>query len=110
MTSMANNTHKIAKLLGAKVVGPIPDVGGGAFGASRLGRMVATLQSRLQPSKGKRPGRPTNPSWVHSPKIPMSQKTQQKLAQLAEQASQSGRQVSPMQLAAQLLEDALARL
>jgi hypothetical protein len=40
----------------------------------------------------------------------MSRKTEVKLARLAERASKTGRRVSPMQLAAQLLEDALTRL
>jgi hypothetical protein len=40
----------------------------------------------------------------------MNHKTEAKLAKLAEQASKAGRRVSPMQLAAELLEDALTRL
>lgn len=107
---MAKNVKKIAKLLGAQVVGQVPDTGGGAFGAARLGTIVTALQSRLQPSQGKRPGRPTDPSWVESPKVPMSRKTATKLARLAERVSKAGRRVSPMQLAAQLLEDAVTRL
>jgi len=107
---MAKDIAKIARLLGAEVVGEVPDVGGGAFGAARLGRIVAELQGRLRPSQGKRPGRPTDPSWDHSPKVPMSHKTKAKLARLAQRASESGRHVSPMQLAAQLLEDAVSHL
>jgi hypothetical protein len=56
------NIDKIAKLLGAKVGGQVPDTGGGAFGAARLAEIVATLQSRLRPSQGKRSGRPTDPT------------------------------------------------
>ena len=107
---MAKQIKKIAKSLGAKIVGRVPAVGGGAFGAARLGETIAHLQGRLTPSQGKRPGRPTDPVWIKSPKIPMSRTTEAKLATLAERISKSGRQVSPMQLAAQLLEDALARL
>jgi hypothetical protein len=107
---MAHNIDAIAGKLGAKVVGRVPDTGGGAFGAARLARAVATLQSRLQPAQGLRPGRPTDPTWVESPKIPMSEETARKLARLAERASSSGRKVSPMQMAAQLLEDAVAGL
>jgi hypothetical protein len=40
----------------------------------------------------------------------MSPRTVAKLARLAERASKAGRQVSPMQLAAQLLEDVVAQL
>jgi hypothetical protein len=110
LTDMPKNIQKIAKLLGAELAGQVPETCGGAFGASRLGRIVSELQGRLKPSEGKRPGRPTDPSWVRSPKVPMSRKTETKLAELAERASKTGRRVSPMQLAAKLLEDALARL
>ena len=51
--------------------------------------------------------RPTNPNWVRHPKVPMSEATERRLSRLAEQASVSGRKVSPMQVAAQILEDAL---
>lgn len=107
---MARPIKSIAQALGAEVVGRVPDTGGGAFGAARLAHLVASLQSRLQPGQGKRPGRPSDPRWVRSPKVPMSSKTQAKLARLAQRASKVGRKVSPMQLAAQLLEDAVSRL
>jgi hypothetical protein len=108
--AMAKNIKKIAKALGAEIVGQVPEAGGGAFGAARLGEIVVQLQGRLKPSQGKRPGRPTDPAWIKSPKVPMSRKTEAKLAKLAERVSKAGRRVSPMQLAAQLLEDALMRL
>lgn len=101
---------KVVDLLGATVVGDIGEIGGGAFGAARLGQVIASLQGRLRPGQGKRPGRPSDPSWDRSPKVPMSAETERKLALLAERASQSGRRVSPMQLAAQLLEEAVAGL
>jgi hypothetical protein len=107
---MAKNVQKIARLLGAELAAKVPETGGGAFGAARLGRIVSELQGRLKPGEGKRPGRPTDPSWVRSPKVPMSRKTETKLAELAQRASKVGRRVSPMQLAAKLLEDALAKL
>lgn len=106
---MAKNIQKIAKLLGAKVVEQVPETGGGAFGAAWLGEIIADLQARLQPGQGKRSGRPTVVSWVHHPKVPMSDETVRRLALLAEEASAAGKRVSPMQLAAQLLEEALAR-
>jgi hypothetical protein len=40
----------------------------------------------------------------------MSDVTRQRLALLAEQSSTAGRKVSPMQVAAQILEDALAAI
>jgi hypothetical protein len=107
---VAKNVKKLAELLGAEIVGQVPDVGGGAFGAARLAEIVADLQTRLVPGQGRRPGRPTVATWVAAPKIPMSEATETKLARLAAQASTSGRRISPMQLAAQLLEEAVARL
>jgi|SRR5437588_3926577 len=107
---MAANIDKIAKRLGADLVQRVPEAGGGAFGAARMANIVARLQSRLAPGQGKRPGRPTVASWAVSPKIPMSEATEEKLTRLAAQASASGHRISPMQLAAQLLEEAVARL
>src|SRR5436190_12665828 len=105
---MAKNIEKIAAGLGAQVVGKVPHTGGGAFGAARLARIVATIQARLVPGQGRRPGRPTDASWVRHPKVPMSAATWQRLALLAEQSSTPDRKVSPMQIAAQILQDALA--
>ncbi len=105
---MAKNVDKIAAGLGAKFVGKVPHTGGGAFGAARLAQIVATIQARLEPGQGLRPGRPTDASWVRHPKVPMSDATRQRLARLAEQSSTGGRKVSPMQIAARILEEALA--
>src|SRR5437588_12800964 len=106
---MAKNVKKIADLLGAGVVAQVPEAGSGAFGAARLAGLVASLQARLEPSEGRRPGRPTDARWVRHPKVPMTNETARKLARLAELASTPERQVSPMQIAAQLLEDAVAQ-
>ena len=75
-----------------------------------MARLAHILHQRLTPSQGERPGRPTDAQWVVRPKVPMSSATQAKLKRLAAQVSQSGRRVSAMQLAAQLLEEALARV
>ncbi len=107
---MAKNISTIAQKLGAKVVADVPDAGGGAFGAARLAAAVAALQARLRPGEGKRPGRPSVAAWVTTPKVPMSEDTEAKLVRLAARASATGRRVSPMQLAAQLLEEAVAAL
>src|SRR5437879_6289234 len=106
---MAKNVERIADLLGAEVIGQLPETGGGAFGAARLAWLAASLQARLEPSEGRRPGRPTDARWVRHPKVPMSEETARKLARLAELASTPERQVSPMQMAAQLLEEAVAQ-
>jgi hypothetical protein len=105
---MAKNIEKIAAGLGAKIVTTVPHTGGGAFGAARLAHIVAAIQARLEPGQGLRPGRPTDASWVRRPKVPMSEATRQRLTRLAEQSSVGGRKVSPMQIAAQILEDALS--
>ncbi len=105
---MAKNIKRIAELLGAEVVAEVPDVGGGAWGAARLAEIVQTLQARLEPGQGQRPGRPTDATWVHRAKIPMSEATARKIARLAERASREGRRVSTMQMAAQLLEEVVA--
>lgn len=101
---MAKNREKLAALLGAKIVGEVPDVGGGAFGMARLAYI---LHQRLTPSHGERPGRPTDASWVHRPKVPMSEATYEKLVGIAEAMSTPERKVSPMQVAAHLLEEAI---
>jgi hypothetical protein len=106
---MAKNIEKVADLLGATIVATIPETGGGAFGVARLAKLVASLQERLEPSEGKRPGRPTDASWVHHSKVPMSEETMRKLVRLAEHASSPERRVSPMQVAAQLLEEAVSQ-
>src|SRR6266478_1015697 len=106
---MAKNIKKIAEILGAKIVAEVPDTGGGAFGAYRLGEIVAHLQDRLQPGQGKRPGQPTAVEWVHHRKLPMRDDTFKKLEKLAARASTADRKVGPMQLAAQLLEEAIER-
>lgn len=105
---MAKNIDRIAGKLGAKVVAQVPETGGGAFGAARLAQIIEALQGRLVPGHGRRAGRPSDATWVRHPKVPMSAATERRLARLAERASTRGRKVSPMQLAAQILEDALA--
>ena len=105
---MVQNIEKIAAGLGAKIVCQVPTTGGGAFGAARLAKIVQTIQGRLEPGQGRRPGRPTDASWVRHPKVPMSDATRRRLSRLAEQSSQGGRKVSPMHIAAQILEEALS--
>jgi len=57
---MAKDIDKIATGLGAKVICHVPNTGGGAFGAARLAKIVETIQGRLVPGQGRRPGRPTD--------------------------------------------------
>ncbi|MEK6804979.1 MAG: hypothetical protein AABZ34_20305 [Nitrospirota bacterium] len=102
---MARNLDRLAKKLGATVVGRVPEYSAGAFGVAAL---AEELRSRLEPGRGKRPGRPSNPAWEKRPKVPMSDQTEKQLADLARLLSDDDRQVSPMQVAAQILEAATA--
>jgi len=102
---MAENIDEIAKLLGAKKVG-IVDAGGGALGAMRLGHFYSermAMRKALERQKNRQA------NWVLHLSIPMSQASLDKLTKLAENASSSDCQVSPMQIAAELLEAALAQ-
>ena len=107
---MATDNLKIANALGANLIGRVPETGRGPFGAARLPRLIAELRERLQPGSGERPGRPTESDWDRRPKVPMSEATAAKLAKLAERASTPSRKVSPMQMAAHLLEKAVAAI
>lgn len=102
---MAKKIEAIAKKMGAEVVGAVPDYSAGAFGVAKLAR---TLRDQLEPSSGIRPGRPTNPSWSKRSKVPLAPETEDRLKKLAVLMSDENRKVSPMQVAAQLLEDAAA--
>jgi hypothetical protein len=105
---MAMNIDKFAAGLGARVVGEVPDTRAGAFGAARLARIVETVQARLETGQVLRPGRPDDGSWVRHPRVPICDATRRCLEQLAEQSSVEGRKVSPVQIAARILEEALA--
>jgi hypothetical protein len=104
---MPKNPQEFADLFGAKIVGEVPDVGGGPFGMARLAHI---MHQRLTPSRGERPGRPTDSTWASRPKVPMSKATRRRLADIAKAMSTPERQVSPMQVAAQLLEEAVKRV
>ena len=93
---MAENIERIAELMGAKIIGQVPEVGGGAFGAARLGhihrqRMTAVRSEELLQGLG------------------LSDEIRRSLAEMAEQASKPGRIVTPAQIAAQLLEEAVRK-
>lgn len=104
---MPTNPQEFADLFGARLIGEVPDVGGGPFGMARLAHL---LHQRLTPSQGERPGRPTDAIWESRPKVPMSEATRRRLVEIAEAISTPQRQVSPMQVAAQLLEEAVGRV
>lgn len=102
---MAGKIEDLAEKLGAEVVGTVPDYTAGAFGVAKLAR---TLRERLEPGHGKRPGRPSNPNWSKRSKVPLAAETEERLEQLARLLSDEHRKVSPMQVAAQILEEATA--
>lgn len=95
----------LARKLGAEVIGPVPPFSAGAFGVAKL---AETLRARLEPSAGKRPGRPSNPAWSKRSKVPLAPETEARLETLARMLSDESRKVSPMQVAAQLLEESAA--
>src|SRR5260221_506203 len=107
---MTRIRRKIEQVTGARFVGRLPHVAGGAFAAARLPALVAALRARLRPGQGARPGRPTNPDWQLHPKVPMSRSTKHTLEQLASRMSTIDRKMSPMQVAAHILEVAVAEL
>src|SRR6516162_8289576 len=104
---MPIDPKEFAQMLGAEIVGEVPDVGGGPFGMARLAHI---MHQRLTPSQGERPGRPTDSTWATRPKVPMSETTRRRLVEIAEAMSTPERRVSPMQVAAQLLEEAVERV
>ena len=103
---MARKIDDLAVKLGAEVVGTVPAYSGGAFGVAKLAR---TLRDRLEPGQGKRPGRPSDPSWSKRSKVPLAAETEERLEQLARLLSDEHRKVSPMQVAAQILEEGTAK-
>lgn len=102
---MVRKIEDLAAKLGAEVVGKVPEYSAGAFGVAQLAH---NLRGRLEPSRGKRPGRPSDPRWSKRSKVPLAVETEERLEKLARLLSDEHRKVSPMQVAAQLLEDAAA--
>lgn len=102
---MPKDIDSIANKLSATVVGTVPDYSAGAFGVAVLAK---TLRDRLEPGRDKRPGRPSNRRWTKRSKVPMAMETEARLKRLARMLSDDDRQVTPMQVAAQLLEETTA--
>jgi hypothetical protein len=63
--TMPKDPQEFADLLGAKIVGEVPDVGGGPFGMARLAHL---MHRRLTPGQGERPGRATDATRSSRPK------------------------------------------
>jgi hypothetical protein len=93
--------NKIAKTLGAERRGEV-QAGGGHFGAMQV---VAEIQARFQAPAGG--GRSTDPTWTDRRQVPLAPKTLAQLEHLASLVSEKGGvTVSPLQVAALLLERA----
>lgn len=75
----------------------------------QLTQLSKSLTSRLKPSAGARPGRPSDPTWNQYGKLPMSEETVAMLNELGSELSSDDRKISPMQVAAHLLEMQLRR-
>lgn len=82
----------------------------GTWEADRLESFGQRLRSRLAPGRGERPGRPSDPSWTLQRKLSMNAETLAILERVAESLSTDERRVSPMQVAALLIEDAVEQL
>lgn len=68
------------------------------------------LRSRLAPGQGERPGRPSDPTWTVQRKLSMNENTLATLERIATSLSNNKRRVSPMHVAAMLVEEAAERL
>ena len=129
---MPIDPQEFAKMLGAEIVGTVPDVGGGPFDMARLAHI---MHEHLTPSRDEQTDRPTEPDWVTLSNVPMSEATQlleilrrwakervtlskvpmseatlQSLTELAKEMSTDEREISPKEFAAHLLEEAVALL
>ena len=71
-----------------------------------IDRLGLRIRQRLEPGQGERPGRPSDPTWTIQRKLSMKAETLTLLEKAAEVISTEKRRVSPMQLAALLIEDA----
>ncbi len=76
------------------------------LGTDQLKALGERLRQRLEPGRGERPGRPSDPSWTIQRKLSMNEKTLALLERAADAVSNNERRVSPMQIAALLIEDA----
>ena len=76
------------------------------FGTDQLETLGERLRRRLEPGRGERPGRPSDPTWTVQRKLSMKEETLAMLERAADAMSNDKRRVSPMQIAALLIEDA----
>ena len=98
---MADDLDDIAELLGATVVGQVPDVGGGALAAAYLAKVY---QARMRHIGGQRAGEPAAQATDRSLEVPVSESVIHALTELAELVrTRTGRVVTPAEVATGLL-------
>ena len=101
--SIADDPDAIAEALGSHDSRPVSE--DLASPISLLG-LAHRFNERLR-STG---GRPTDPRWTVSRRVPFAPETWDALNVIAERLSSSERKVAPAQLAAALIEDGIAEL
>lgn len=96
---------KIAKGLGGERRGKFA-VSGGHFGAMQL---VGDIQAHFRTPAGG--GRATNPAWTTKRLVPLADQTLKRLEQLAREIEEKRNiHIEPMQVAALLIENSLAKV
>jgi hypothetical protein len=101
--SIAHDEDAIAKALGTTRSLP---VGGDLFNPVALLGLTHRFNERLR-STG---GRPTDPKWTVTRRVPFAPETWEALNTIASRISSPGRKVAPAQVAAALIEDGIAEL
>jgi hypothetical protein len=92
------NIRNVARRLGAIVVEKVKATGG-YFGALGL---AAEVERRFRIPEGG--GRATDPNWTEQRLIRLNPSTLKKLEEIAQQLSETGTKIAPLQVAAILLE------
>ncbi len=101
---MADEMDDLAKRLGAKIVGQVPDAGGGAPAAAWLAKIY---QARMREIGGQQSGEPTAQVTVRVLEVPVSETVVQALKELAQRVNtRTGRAVTPAEVATGLLSGA----
>jgi hypothetical protein len=99
---MMADIEEIAKAMGAKIIGRVPNVQGGALGAAHL---AGIYQARMEEVR-KEQGPSTENLTIE---IPIGEATAQALAELADLASTPNKRISPMQVARGLLSQSASQ-
>jgi len=95
---------EIADALGASKRIKLPRKPRGPLDALML---MESIHRQLQPRRGSKRGRPSNPDWTIRRQVPFSEETWARLHDYAAAFSTAERRVSPAQVAAALLDQLL---